>query len=218
MKGIFSLVRMADFATLLNAFLGFSSILMAFQGEFLAAAALIFLAAAVDGLDGFLARKTDSGPLGLNLDSLADTISFGAAPAVLAWAQFGWHFWALGGVYLACGILRLARFNVGPKKEATFEGMPIPAAGMIVAVSVLLDEPFLAASLMAASSILMISSTPYPKCRDKRLAPIVLAAAVVALATCMQSDFHLLASIALLVLVVYLTYPLVMALCQQRKR
>jgi len=143
MTGIIRLIRLPDAVSILNASLGYGSILMAAKGSFTLSAALIILAMAADGIDGFLARRVGDGPLGVQIDSLADVLSFGAAPAFLAWAAFGSGFEILGAFYLACGILRLARFNVSPKRGGEFQGMPIPGAGAIVGASVLLDGPLL---------------------------------------------------------------------------
>ncbi|HNT72953.1 MAG TPA: CDP-alcohol phosphatidyltransferase family protein, partial [Methanothrix sp.] len=89
MTGIFRLIRVPDFASILNAALGFGSILASAEGRYALSMALILLAMAADGLDGFLARRLGDGPLGTPIDSLADVISFGAAPAFLAVAAFG---------------------------------------------------------------------------------------------------------------------------------
>jgi archaetidylserine synthase len=216
MTGIFRLIRLPDLISLLNALLGFGAILMAFQGRLSLSVVLIFLAAAADGVDGFMARRTKTGLLGVNLDSLADAISFGLAPAVLA-SLLGDLFWVLGGVYLSCGILRLARFNITPKEEKVFEGMPIPAGGMTVAVSVLFDEPLLTALLMLVLSGLMISTLPYPKFRDPRLTPFALAVGVGAMIGWQKGHLDLAASMLFLVLICYLIFPLVI-LCRRRER
>ena len=114
------------------------------------AVVFILLAAAADGLDGFVARKMGSSPLGANLDSLADLISFGTAPVYLAIMAFhlGPLVWPVGIFYLVCGTLRLARFNVSGKSDQFFEGLPIPAAGIFLSASVLLGRPTLTIVLM----------------------------------------------------------------------
>ncbi|MHC1630985.1 MAG: CDP-diacylglycerol--serine O-phosphatidyltransferase [Methanotrichaceae archaeon] len=218
MRSILHLIRIPDFMSLLNALLGFSAILMAFQSRILVSVALIFLATAADGTDGFLARRTETGPLGVNLDSLADAVSFGVAPAVLVGAVFGSLFWVLGGVYLVCGILRLARFNVTPKNEKKFDGMPIPAAGMMASVSVLFGSSVLVALLMASLSALMVSTIAYPKCRDPRFVPFALAVAIAALISWYKNDLGTSASIVFLALMIYLICPLGTILCRQREK
>ncbi len=216
MTGIARLIRLPDVVSLLNASLGYGSILMAAKGSYALSAALIILAMAADGIDGYLARRLGNGPLGVQIDSLADVLSFGAAPAFLAWAAFGSVFWILGGFYLACGILRLARFNVSPKRRGEFQGMPIPGAGAFVAASVLLDGPILTTLLMVSMSFLMISTIPYPKPRDPRLIPLVLVAGAVAAAGWHLGDLRLSAGVVFLALAGYLTSPLVIELCRRR--
>jgi CDP-diacylglycerol--serine O-phosphatidyltransferase len=216
MTGIARLIRIPDIVSILNASLGYGSILMAAEGRYFLSAALIVLAMASDGIDGYLARRLGNGPLGVQIDSLADVLSFGAAPAFLAWAAFGSGFEILGVVYLACGTLRLARFNVTAKKNGQFQGMPIPGAGAFVAASVFLDGPLLTAFLMVSMSFLMISTIPYPKPRDPRLLILVLAAGAVAAAGWQRGDLRLSAGVVFLALVGYLTSPLVIELCRRR--
>jgi CDP-diacylglycerol--serine O-phosphatidyltransferase len=209
MKSIYKLIRIPDLVSLLNSFLGFSAVLLSFQGRITASVALIFLATAVDGVDGFLARRMGPGPLGVNLDSLADAISFGMAPAFLAWSVFGSPFWIIGGVYLICGILRLARFNVAPKGETSFNGLPIPAAAMIISISVLFSIPVLSAFLMVILSAFMISDVPYPKCKDFRIVFFALAVVVAALLSWYSGTMSLFEWAIFSMLMVYLLYPLV---------
>jgi archaetidylserine synthase len=221
MTGIIRLVRLPDGASLLNASLGYASILAASAGEYALSAAMILLAMAADGLDGLLARRLGDGPLGTQIDSLADVVSFGAAPAYLAWAAFGsrsgFAFLILGAFYIACGILRLARFNVA-KKDGEFQGMPIPGAGAIVSVSVLLDGPLLTALLMGSISLLMISTVPYPKLRDPKIVLPVLAVGAAATAAWHLGDVDLSVRVVFLALTGYLISPMVMVLCRRRGR
>jgi CDP-diacylglycerol--serine O-phosphatidyltransferase len=150
----FSLVRSftpADFVTLLNALSGVSAIFATLEyamsrqpGYLWAAVALVVLAAIADFLDGRVARKSArSSPLGGDLDSLADLISFGAAPACLAFAagmNGGWD-WAVLAYFVCCGLSRLARYNVTASalsdesgKVLYFEGTPIPTSLVLVLV------------------------------------------------------------------------------------
>lgn len=216
MTGIISLIRTPDVVSILNAALGFGSITMAAQGRYVSSAILIFFALAADGLDGILARKTGDGPLGTQIDSLADVISFGAAPAFLAWAAFGSIFSLLGTVYLACGILRLARFNVSPKSRDVFSGIPIPGAGAMVAASIFLEGPILTAFLMVLTSLLMISTIPYPKFRDPRLIPPALGVGAVAATAWLLGHLRISAGVAFLALAGYLVSPLVMEIWRRR--
>lgn len=125
-----------------NVFCGFFSLVSTFNGEFLQAAVFIIIAHLLDSLDGTVARLTrTSSQFGLEFDSLADLVSFGVAPAVLVyyWALLPWGTWGwlAAGLYVVCGALRLARFNVqaSTAEKAHFLGLPIPAAAeMIVAI------------------------------------------------------------------------------------
>lgn len=143
--------HLADFFTLGNAACGVGSVFLAMLylgtgelGHFLAAAALAPAALAFDVLDGRVARaRHEHSPLGRELDSLADVISFGLGPATLAFAaglQGGWDAVALI-YFVCCGVSRLARFNVtaeslagGSGKVAYFEGTPIPTSVVLTAV------------------------------------------------------------------------------------
>ncbi len=141
-KGVYVLPNLITAAGI---FAGFYSIIATTDGNFETAAWFILLAAIFDGLDGKVARLTGtSSKFGVELDSLADVISFGVAPGVLlyVWAlrPFGKWGWLAAFLYVICGALRLARFNVqvSTVESKRFIGMPIPAAACIVATCVLL--------------------------------------------------------------------------------
>lgn len=148
----FSMLRdfhLADWFTLANAFCGTGAVFAAMRflqdGErrdLLAGMALIPLAFAFDALDGRIARwRKVASTLGRELDSLADVISFGIAPAALAYAcgmQGGWD-WIVLSYFVCCGVSRLARYNVtaetlsdGGDKVKHFEGTPIPSSLLLV--------------------------------------------------------------------------------------
>ena len=118
-----------------NLFLGFWSIVRSLNGQFEPAAALIFGAIVLDMLDGRIARLTGTASeFGGEFDSLADAISFGVAPALLAY-QWGFQAiprvgWLAAFLFVMCGVLRLARFNVQRHSVDAryFVGLPIPAA------------------------------------------------------------------------------------------
>lgn len=123
-----------------NLFSGFFAIVMAMHGEFLWASVAIFMAMFLDSLDGRVARWTNSqSAFGEQYDSLADMISFGAAPAlvVYSWALqgMGKMGWLAAFIYVAGAALRLARFNTNIKvvDKAYFQGLPSPAAAALVA-------------------------------------------------------------------------------------
>ncbi len=141
-KGVYLLPNLITAAGI---FAGFYVIIATTDGHYERAAWFILLAAIFDGLDGKVARLTGtSSKFGVELDSLADVISFGVAPGVLLydWAlrPFGNLGWLAAFLYVICGALRLARFNVqvSTVESRRFVGMPIPAAACIVATCVLL--------------------------------------------------------------------------------
>ena len=136
-KGIYILPNLF---TLAGLFGGFYAIVMAMNGRFDQAAIGVFAAMVLDSLDGRIARMTNTqSAFGEQMDSLADMVSFGAAPALIAyiWALTGlgrWG-WIAAFVYCACAALRLARFNVntGVVDKRFFQGLPSPAAAALVA-------------------------------------------------------------------------------------
>lgn len=136
--------------TTANLACGFASVLLAFREHFAWAAGILFIAILLDIADGFVARKVGATtPFGVQLDSMADLISFGMAPAVLVhtWALDAWPVAAWGGAFfwLACAAFRLARFNVTVDPMADkryFVGLPSPgAAAVIIATIFALDSP-----------------------------------------------------------------------------
>jgi CDP-diacylglycerol---serine O-phosphatidyltransferase len=133
-----------NLVTTCNLFAGFFAIIQALKGNFLWSAYAIVIAAIFDTLDGRLARLTRStSKFGAEYDSICDVVSFGVAPAILLfqWAlePFGRVGWVACFLFVACGALRLARFNVqvGVVEKSYFQGLPIPMAAGIVASSVL---------------------------------------------------------------------------------
>jgi CDP-diacylglycerol--serine O-phosphatidyltransferase len=221
---VFRVMRLPDLFTLLNVILGFLAILAAggaWGGNSTNfAVVFILLAAAADGLDGFVARKTGSSPIGANLDSLADLISFGTAPVYLAIMAFhlGPLVWPAGIFYLICGTLRLARFNVAGKGDQFFEGLPIPAAGIFLSASVLLGRPTLTIVLMLLLAGLMASSISYPKIRDIRAMAlfgfIFLAAGWFIFR---QNDILYAALLVIMMIILYLASPVVITRLQKRR-
>ncbi|MCA0198143.1 MAG: phosphatidylcholine/phosphatidylserine synthase [Proteobacteria bacterium] len=150
----FSMLRdfhLADWFTLANAFCGMGAVFAAMRflqegrvSDLLVGMALIPLAFVFDALDGRIARwRKSSSTLGRELDSLADVVSFGVAPAALAYAcgmQGGWD-WLVLSYFVCCGVSRLARYNVtaeqladGGDKVKYFEGTPIPTSLVLVLV------------------------------------------------------------------------------------
>ena len=136
-RGIYLLPNLFTTAAL---FAGFYAIVAATQGRFEAAAVAVFVAMLLDGIDGRVARLTNTqSAFGAEYDSLADMISFGLAPALVIyeWALFGMGKlgWLAAFIYTAGAALRLARFNtqVGVADKRFFQGLPSPSAAAIVA-------------------------------------------------------------------------------------
>ena len=128
-----------------NLYCGFWAIISVFQERFFYAAIAILLAAVFDVLDGKVARLSGAtSKFGVQYDSLADLVSFGIAPAVLAfsWAlrPYGRFGWLAAFLFVVCGALRLARFNVQSTSGEIkyFKGLPIPAAASMIALTILL--------------------------------------------------------------------------------
>jgi CDP-diacylglycerol--serine O-phosphatidyltransferase len=180
-----------------NIFCGYYSIISTLQGNWDTAAVLIGIGYILDGLDGRIARLTQTASdFGVQLDSIADVVTFGAAPAILA---FKWGFSAGAGfegsstaamhdhfgflatfAFVVCGALRLARFNVQTKKPSDtakryFVGLPIPAAaGMVASVVHFFKTPALMigdaalwwGALLLSLAFLMISTVRYSSFKE----------------------------------------------------
>jgi CDP-diacylglycerol--serine O-phosphatidyltransferase len=204
MKGVFFLPSLA---TLGNAICGFAAIYVTtlaaneidpVAGRFgkanlMWAAYLVFFAAIFDVLDGRLARLTrHTTDFGGQLDSLADVISFGVAPAFVALQLFKTEapasiplpisrlVWAIGALYVACTAMRLARFNVtnehGEQHHKSFQGLPSPAAGLAVLSLILLHVElvnhgvnwlanavvYVVPAMLFTCALLMVSEIRYP--------------------------------------------------------
>ena len=172
-RGIFLLPSMF---TLANLFCGYACVVYSTRGDFDTAALLIGIAMVIDMLDGLIARLTNSqSAFGAELDSLADVVSFGLAPAILAFTWGLWPLgrlgWAAGFIYVTAAALRLARFNIqsssGDKKY--FAGMPSPAAAGVIASTVYLwpwglQDPRAAAPAIAVvlvPAFLMVSTVRF---------------------------------------------------------
>lgn len=158
--------------TLANLFCGWACVIYAMRGELVMAAPFIGFAIVLDMLDGRIARMTGTASeFGVQLDSLADVISFGMAPAVLA---FQWGLqplgrlgWAVGFLFVTAAALRLARFNIQAHTDKRyFVGLPSPAAAAIPAATVFFypeglhgkPEAFFAVAMMIVPTLLMVST------------------------------------------------------------
>lgn len=135
-KSIYVLPNAFTAAALFSAFYG---IIAAMNGDFYAAAIAVFFSMLFDGMDGRVARLTHTqSEFGVQMDSLADAVSFGVAPGLIVYEYtlkgLGKLGWAIAFIYCLCAILRLARFNcnVGVVSKNYFQGLPSPAAAALV--------------------------------------------------------------------------------------
>ncbi len=168
--------------TISNLFFGFSAILFAESGKYQVACIFVFVAAVMDMLDGRIARLTGTeSQFGAELDSLVDIVSFGVAPAFIF---FHWGFsyagidlflkrlgWAAAFIFVSCGALRLARFNIQKSvvDSKFFVGVPIPIAA-IFTISLILRFPepvksplftYVVSMMVIFVSLLMVSKIKY---------------------------------------------------------
>lgn len=170
--------------TLANIAFGFLGMVAASEGQFERACVLIFIAALCDLMDGRLARMLNaSSKFGMELDSLSDVVSFGIAPGVLVYLAVLKQYGAVGGaisvLYVLCGALRLARYNVGsgPLSEVTFLGCPIPiAAGYMLSFVMVRDQipVWLVAAGTVGIAAMMVSTVKVPKFRKGSGLPFVM--------------------------------------------
>ena len=157
-RGIFLLPSLF---TVGNLFCGYACIVYAMSGQLETAAPFIGIAIVLDMLDGRIARLTGTtSAFGVEFDSLADVVSFGAAPAVLAFAwglkELGQIGWAAGFIYLSASAMRLARFNTQTTAQLDkryFLGMPTPAAAGVTAATVFALPYQLTGHQLAAAAI-----------------------------------------------------------------
>ncbi|MCE3273719.1 MAG: pssA [Ramlibacter sp.] len=194
-KGIYILPNLFTLAALFG---GFYAVVMAMNGRFDMAAIGVFCAMVLDSLDGRVARMTNTqSAFGEQMDSLSDMVSFGAAPALIAyeWALKGlgrWG-WIAAFVYCACAALRLARFNVNTAvvDKRFFQGLPSPAAaalatGFIWIMTEYGVKPYDVAWVMFAvalySGLTMVTNVPFYSFKDISMKKSVPFAVIVLIA------------------------------------
>ena len=194
-KGIYILPNLFTLAALFG---GFYAIVMSINGRFDMAAVGIFCAMVLDSLDGRVARMTNTqSAFGEQMDSLSDMVSFGAAPAIIAyvWALQGlgrWG-WMAAFVYCACAALRLARFNVNTSvvDKRYFQGLPSPAAAALVAGFIwLMTDLGIAGSELAwpmfvlalYAGLTMVTNVPFYSFKDVHMKRSVPFAVIVLIA------------------------------------
>jgi CDP-diacylglycerol--serine O-phosphatidyltransferase len=175
-RGVYILPNLATAGSMLVAFLG---MLSAIDGQYVHCALAIFGSALLDGMDGKIARLTNSASeFGVQMDSLADAVAFGVTPALMVYL---WQFKNLDGrfglavsfLFMTCGVLRLARFNImtGSIGKKFFIGLPIPAAACALAALVLFNQhlpasihhllPGITLGLTFVLALLMVSRIRY---------------------------------------------------------
>lgn len=164
--------------TILNLFFGFFAIIRIGEGHYLSGFMLIFMGAIFDGLDGKLARILDKETaFGKQFDSLADIITFCAAPTLMIYkiylSSLGLSAVMIAFVFLLAGAIRLARYNVYSTSEEKFDGLPVPAAALTIGSFIWFNytlkgeygNPEIALALIFVLSFLMVSSvdfSPFP--------------------------------------------------------
>ncbi|MDI5890422.1 CDP-diacylglycerol--serine O-phosphatidyltransferase [Halomonas rhizosphaerae] len=194
-KGVYLLPNLFTTSAL---FSGFFAMVAAVNGDFTTASIAIFIAMVLDGLDGRVARLTNTqSDFGAEYDSLSDMLSFGVAPGLVAFIwilqDIGKTGWVVAFLYVACAALRLARFNVqiGSVDKKWFIGLPSPSAAALVAASVWTFHSFdadafgfklLMLFVVGTAGILMVSNIRYYSFKDVDLkgpVPFVFLLAIV---------------------------------------
>jgi CDP-diacylglycerol---serine O-phosphatidyltransferase len=203
-KGIYILPNLFTLAALFG---GFYAIVMAMNDRFELAAIGVFCAMVLDSLDGRVARMTNTqSAFGEQMDSLSDMVSFGAAPALIAyeWALKGlgrWG-WMAAFVYCACAALRLARFNVNTAvvDKRYFQGLPSPAAAALVTgfIWLMTDRKLVGAdlawpmfALALYGGLTMVSNVPFYSFKDvqmKKSVPFVVIVLIALAIAAINSD------------------------------
>jgi CDP-diacylglycerol--serine O-phosphatidyltransferase len=209
-RGVYLLPSMF---TMANMFCGYACIVYAMRGEFATAAPFIGFAVILDMLDGRVARMTGStSEFGIEFDSLADVVSFGVAPAILA---FSWGLqplgrvgWAAGFLFVAAAAVRLARFNIqsATQDKRYFAGLPSPAAAGVVASTVFAyPEGFesaahsmLVLAIVIVPAVLMVSTIRFRSFKtfdlqSRRSSPVLLLVALGIALVAAQPQFLLVA-------------------------
>ncbi len=178
-KGIYLLPNLLTTAGL---FFGFFAVVSSMNGHFEHAAIAIFVAMVFDGLDGRVARMTNTqSEFGAEYDSMADMVSFGIAPGLVAYnwalADFGKFGWLAAFVFVASAALRLARFNtqVGVADKRYFQGLASPAAAGVIASLVWvgssyeisgMDYGYVVGVITIIVGLLMVSNFRYSSFKD----------------------------------------------------
>ncbi|MEF8879650.1 MAG: CDP-alcohol phosphatidyltransferase family protein [Candidatus Thermoplasmatota archaeon] len=182
-RSMISFFRIPDLITLINSILGFTSIFLAYIGEFHLSFSFILLAVLGDGLDGWVAGKTESGEVGAFLDSMSDLICFAVAPVFFVYLFIQDIFMgclkchillvAVLTFFFISGLLRLSSYNL-MKQEGYFTGLPISSAAMIIMLFVYLNLGFyVLIAVLLLLSFSMLSPLSFVK-PDKKIGGIAV--------------------------------------------
>ena len=216
-SNIIKMMGIADIASLLNAISGMMAIIAAHYQNPTYTALLLVLAVIFDAIDGPLARKYPSSTkevFGETMDSLADVISFGIAPALILQELYPTPLMLLPCILLlACGILRLSRYNTiiteqtGP--TTTFIGLPIPVSSFMLSLILLsqINNTILIAIIMTLIALLMISSFKYPKIKDKKIFAVCT---ILLIPTLIYPINHQLMNIPSMILIIFVLLYLIL--------
>lgn len=216
---IIKMMGIADIASLANAVSGMMAIIMAYYQNSILCAIFLVLAVVFDAIDGPLARRFPSNTkevFGETIDSLADAISFGIAPAVIIYELFQTPLMIIASILLlCCGILRLSRYNTiiteqeGPTK--TFIGLPIPVSSFMLSLLLFseIKQAILVFIIMEIIAVLMVSSLNYPKIKNTKIFAICGILLLATLIIPLNNMLLHIPSIILIILVIgYLILPL----------
>ncbi|BAW31755.1 MAG TPA: archaetidylserine synthase [Methanothermobacter sp.] len=212
-------IGVPDLFSIINASLGFLSIIMILKGGLAVACQFMLLAIIFDSIDGWIARRIkrrDDEGFGKNVDSLSDIISFGVAPALLIYSitSFRYINILVSLLIVTCGILRLSRFNVITDiKSDKFIGLPIPVMAAIVS-SIYLSSIFNEHTILlivTLTSLIMISSIEYPKIKAKNGAIVVILLILTIL------KLKIFAMILFLMLIAYIAIPFILIIKRDTK-
>lgn len=228
-KGVYLLPNLFTTGAL---FAGFYAIVAAMHGLFENAAVGILIAGILDGMDGGVARLTNTqSKFGAEYDSLSDCVAFGVAPGLVAYSwglsELGKFGWMAAFIYVACTALRLARFNVQAETvdKRFFIGLPSPTGAGLVATMVWLgasrgiqgdDISWLVAFVVAGAGLLMVSSVRYHSFKEFHIGRVpfkVLLGVIVAFAIVFLDPPLVLLSVG----VIYVASGLLMTLWRLRK-
>lgn len=209
-------IKQQDVTTLANLLFGSMALVFLGASNTSAAAVLVLVSVIPDGADGYLARARGQGSLGFQLDSLADFVSFGLVPSLLAFyllrdaLGIPLAFFFLSFIYVASGMIRLARYNTTPQTRL-FTGLPITAAGLIVSLYVIAGFPPVGlVPLLLLLSGLMLSDFEYSKVSNNlTLAVLGILLLSVILLNLIGNDLSQLISIVVLIFsAIYVLNPL----------